>query len=93
MPLTLTPEEEHTAALKAEYKYEHGPTLSHSIDELLDTIEEEVLKEKQAELWRKLSDAESRGAKDEAKTFLIEYQSITPRIIALEDRRAKRNKI
>jgi hypothetical protein len=31
-----------------------------------------------------------RGAKDEAKQFLQEYQSITPRIIALEDRRVKR---
>ena len=77
-------------AMKAEYKYDHGPDLEHSVDELLDTLESEVLREKQATLWTKLSEAEARGAKDEAKAFLQEYQSITPRIIALEDRRLKR---
>ena len=90
-PYSPGEDERRTFALKAEYKYEHGPTLVHSVDELLDTIEEEVLKEKQANLWQKLSDAEARGAKDEAKTSLEEYQAITPRIIALEDRRMKRN--
>ena len=77
-------------AMKAEYRHEHGPTLMRSIDELLDTLEEEVLREKQAELWKKLSGAELRNEKEEAKAFLQEYQSITPRIIALEDRRTKR---
>ncbi len=90
-PYSPGEDERRTFALKAEYKYEHGPRLTHSIDELLDTIEEEVLKEKQAALWQKLSEAEAKGAKDEAKTFLEEYQEITPRIIALEDRRMKRN--
>ena len=83
-------DEKDKLALKAEYKYEHSPKLSHSVAELLDTIEEEVLKEKQAELWAKLSDAEARAAKDEAKEFLKAYQEITPRIIALEDRKLKR---
>ncbi len=83
-------EEKGKLALKAEYKYEHGPKLAHSLNELLDTIEEEVLKEKQAELWQKLSDAEARSAKDEAKEFLKAYQAITPQIIALEDRKIKR---
>ena len=90
-PYSPGEDERRTFALKAEYKYEHGPRLTHSIDELLDTIEEEVLKEKQAALWQKLSEAEAKGDKDEAKTFLEEYQEITPRIIALEDRRMKRN--
>ena len=85
-----TEEEIHTLAMKAEYKHEHGPMLQRSVDELMDTLEEEVLREKQAALWKKLSDAEMRGAKEEAKAFLQEYQSITPRIIALEDRRVKR---
>ena len=80
-PYSPSEDEERTFAIKAEHKYEHGPTLIFSIDELLDTIEEEVLKEKQAQLWQKLSDAESRGDKDESKAFLEEYQSITPRII------------
>ena len=84
------PEEKDKLALKAEYKYEHGPKLAQSVDELLDTIEEEVLKEKQAELWRKLSEAEARMAKDEAKIYLKQYQEITPQIIALEDRKIKR---
>jgi DNA primase len=90
VPHAPTEEEIHTLAMKAEYKHEHGPMLQRSVDELMDTLEEEVLREKQAALWKKLSDAEMRGAKDEAKQFLQEYQSITPRIIALEDRRVKR---
>lgn len=92
--IPLSPEKEETdkLALRAEYKYEHGPGLTHAFDELLDTIEEEVLKEKQSELWRQLSESESRGAKDEAKEFLKAYQEITPRIISLEDRRLKRGK-
>ena len=84
------PEEEEMLALKAEYKYQHSPALTHSLEELLDTIEEEVLKEKQAELWRSLSDAEAQGDKDKAKEFLQAYQAITPRIISLEDRKLKR---
>jgi hypothetical protein len=92
-PHEPVPEEKDKLALKAEYKYEHGPKLEVSVDELLDTIEEEVLKEKQAELWQKLSDAEARMAKDEAKEYLKAYQSITPQIIALEDRRIKRGDI
>lgn len=84
------PEEKDKLALKAEYKYEHGPKLAVSVEELLDTIEEEVLKEKQADLWKKLSDAEAKMAKDEAKIYLKQYQEITPQIIALEDRRIKR---
>ncbi len=90
-PYSPGEDERRTFALKAEYKYEHGPQLEHSIYELLDTIEEELLKEKQAVLWQKLSEAESKGDKNEAKSFLEEYQAITPRIIALEDRRMKRN--
>lgn len=90
LPLTLSDDEKQKLALKAEYKYEHSPHLGHSIEELLDTIEEEVLREKQAELWQKLSDAEAKGAKDEAKEFLKAYQEITPRIIDLEDRKNKR---
>lgn len=90
LPLELTDDEKQKLALKAEYKYEHSSHLGHSIEELLDTIEEEVLREKQSELWQKLSDAEARGAKDEAKEFLKAYQSITPRIIDLEDRKNKR---
>lgn len=90
VPLALSDDEKQKLALKAEYKYEHSPHLGHSIEELLDTIEEEVLREKQSELWQKLSDAEARGAKDEAKEFLKAYQEITPRIIDLEDRKNKR---
>ncbi len=90
LPYTPTEDEERTLMIRAEHKYEHGPTLLDSIEELLDTIEEEVLKERQAQMWQKLSEAEARGAKDESKAFLEEYQSITPRIIALEDRKMKR---
>jgi DNA primase len=77
-------------ALRAEYRYEHGEGLTQVIDELLDTVEEEVLRERQAKLWQDLADAEARGEKDEAKRCLMAYQEITPRIIALEDRKLKR---
>ena len=83
-------DEERNLIIKAEHAYEHGPKLRESLDEMLDTLEMEVLREKQAALWRKLSEAEMRNAKDEACAYLQEYQLITPRLIALEDRRIKR---
>lgn len=89
-PHTPSPDEERNLVIKAEHAYEHGPKLRESVDEILDTLEMEVLKEKQGTLWRKLSEAEMRGAKDEAKTYLTEYQEITPRLIGLEDRKRKR---
>ena len=89
-PYAPTDDELKNFALKAEYTYEHSELLAHSVEELLDTIEEEVLREKQAELWKKLSEAEGKGSKDESKEFLKAYQEITPRIIALEDRKHKR---
>lgn len=89
-PHMLSPDEERNLVLKAEHAYEHGPKLKESVDEILDTLEMEVLREKQGTLWRKLSEAEMRGAKDEAKAYLTEYQEITPRLIGLEDRKRKR---
>ncbi len=89
-PYAPTEDEAKNFALKAEYKYEHSELLAHSIEELLDTIEEEVLREKQAELWKKLSDADAKGDKEASKEFLKAYQEITPRITALEDRKHKR---
>ncbi len=89
-PHAPSKDEERNLVLKAEHAYEHGPKLRDSVDEILDTLEMEVLKEKQGTLWRKLSEAEMRGAKDEARTYLTEYQEITPRLIGLEDRKRKR---
>ena len=89
-PHTPTPDEERNLVLKAEHAYLHGPQLKESVDEILDTLEMEVLREKQGTLWRKLSEAEMRGAKEEAKAYLTEYQEITPRLIGLEDRKRKR---
>jgi len=90
-PHTPNEDESRTLIIKAEHKYTHGPELADSLEELLDTIETEVLREKQAELWRKIGEAEISGSKEEAKKILESYQEITPRIIALEDRRLKRN--
>jgi hypothetical protein len=50
------------------------------------------LKEKQAELMKKIVDAKLREAKDEEHQYLEQFQAITPRIIALEDRSVKRGK-
>ena len=89
-PKDLTEDEKRSLSLKAEYKYEHGPELLHSIEELLDTLEEEVLRERQSELWRRLSEAEQRGAKDESKTISLELNQTNALKKELEDRRTER---
>ncbi|OGZ06553.1 MAG: DNA primase [Candidatus Lloydbacteria bacterium RIFCSPHIGHO2_02_FULL_54_17] len=89
-PHRPTEDDERILAIKAEHTYEHGPKLRESVEEMLDTLEQEVLKEKQAELMKKIVDAKLREAKEEETTLLREFQSITPRVIALEDRRLKR---
>jgi DNA-binding Lrp family transcriptional regulator len=81
---------ERTFAMKAEYKYEHGPVLAHSVEELLDTIEEEVLREKQSLLWKKMTDAKLMGKNEEEKMYLQELQSVALLRRALEDRRGGR---
>ncbi len=90
-PREITEEETRTFAVRAEYKYEHSPMLNHSVQELLDTLEGELLREEQAALLQKVMDAEMRSEKDEAKKYLQAYQAIAPKITALEDRRAKRS--
>lgn len=77
--------------IKAEHTYEHGPGLETSIDEMLDTLEAEVLKEKQAELLANIHTTEGKGDKEATKQYLQQYQEITPRLIAIEDRKLKRN--
>jgi DNA primase len=90
-PLRTSKDEELNLLLKAEHTYEEGPKLRDLFDELLDTLEMELLREEQSELWRKLSDAENAGKKDEAKKYLQAYQAINPLLLAIEDRRQKRN--
>ncbi len=90
IPREVSDEERHTLVMTVEYKYEHGPRLAHSLEELLDTLEAEILKERQSELWKQLSEAELAGEKEKAREFLHAYQSITPTIVALEDRRERR---
>jgi hypothetical protein len=58
---------------------------------MLDTLEAEVLKEKQAELLQQIHKSESGGDKDATKNYLHAYQEITPRLIAIEDRKLKRS--
>ena len=91
----MSPDEElmRSLIIKAEHTYEHGPELNNSLEEMLDTLEAEVLREKQAELLKKISESESKGEKEETKKYLMQYQEITPRLIAIEDRRLKRESI
>ncbi|MDO8521321.1 MAG: DNA primase [bacterium] len=93
VPHSPTEDDKRMLAIKAEHTYEHGPKLRESVDEMLDTLEREVLKEKQALLMQKIGDAKLRGANEEERGYLQEFQLITPRIIALEDRRLKRAKL
>lgn len=90
-PMTVSEDEMRSLIIKAEHTYLHDESLIHSVDEMLDTLELEVLRERQADLLLKISDAETRGAKDETKACLQQYQEITPRVIAIEDRKLKRD--
>lgn len=92
-PHSPSVEDERMLAIKAEHTYEHGPELRESVDEMLDTLEREVLKERQAELMRKIVEAKLGEKEEEEKSYLQEFQSITPRIIELEDRRLKRGNL
>ena len=89
-PHSPSEDEERMLAIKAEHTYEHGPEIRGSLDEMLDTLEREVMKDRQAELMQKIVDAKRRDAQEEEKQYLQEFQTITPRIILLEDRRLKR---
>ena len=89
-PYAPPEDEARDLIIRAEHTYEHGPKLEESVNEMLDTLEGEVLKEKQGELMRKIVDAKLREAKDEEQEYLKQFQSITPRVRALEDRKIKR---
>ncbi len=90
--IPIQPDDDHVRSLiiKAEHTYEHGPALAHTIEEMLDTLEAEVLKEKQSELLRQISEAEAAGRIEETKIFLQQYQEVTPRLRAIEDSKLKR---
>jgi len=90
IPVQPTEEEVRSLIIKAEHTYEHDEALANSVDEMLDTLELEVLRERQADLLLKISDAEARGAKEETKEHLQSYQKITPLVTAIEDRKFKR---
>jgi hypothetical protein len=70
--------------MKAEYLYGDRDSIEAATEELLLRLEREVLKERQGALWRKVAEAEARGAVDEAKEFLKKYQELTPRLIEIE---------
>jgi DNA primase len=91
----LSPSEGEHAALviRAENSYPHHPSLRETAEEMLDTIESEVLRERQATLMSEIARAEGEGKKEEARAKLDEYQGITPRVLALEDRRRARGVI
>ena len=55
-----------------------------AVEELLFRLEREVLKEKQSALWKRVADAEARGAVEEAREHLQKYQELTPRLIEIE---------
>lgn len=89
-----TPEESErsTLAIKAEQSFVNEPELNETIDELLDTLEREVMKEKQDEIWKKIAAGERAGDKEEVERQMAEYQKITPRRIELENRKVRAEK-
>ncbi|HEY9585803.1 MAG TPA: DNA primase [Candidatus Paceibacterota bacterium] len=86
-------DEARNLIIRAEHTYEHGPELKDSIDEMLDTLEGEVLKEKQAELMKKIIEAKMHENEEGEREYLRLFQEITPRVILLEDRRIKRGAV
>jgi DNA primase len=91
-PLDVDDDLKRTLVIKAEHTYQHIPTLIDTMTEMLDQLELEYLREKQADLLRQIGEAESSGKKEELKQILLEYQQITPRMIAIEDRAAPKMK-
>lgn len=83
-PREVGKEESEMLAAKAEHMYENTKRLKDDADELLHKLEKEVLKERQAALLVKMSDASARGDKEEEKILLAQYQALTPRLIELE---------
>lgn len=83
-PRELLPEEAMKLSLKAEHLHGAGNGIELASEELLLRLEREVLKERQASLWRRVAEAEARGAVDEAREYLLKYQELTPRLIELE---------
>lgn len=83
-PRELSREEGLKLSMKAEYLYGDRDSIEAATEELLLRLEREVLKERQGALWRKVAEAEARGAVDEAKEFLKKYQELTPRLIEIE---------
>jgi DNA primase len=87
-----SPEEERELAIRAEHSYEHTPVLKDTVDEMLDTLESEVLKERQSDIWQKIAEAETKGDKEAMAKYTQAYQEITPRRIEIENRKAARGK-
>lgn len=91
-PTAIDDELKRTLIIKAEHTYQHLPTLIDTITEMLDQLELEHLKERQAELLRQIGEAEAVGNTDKVKHALGEYQQITRRMVAIEDRAAPKMK-
>ena len=83
-PRFVVPEEAITLSMKAEYLHDARDDIGATAEELLLRLEREVLKERQAELWREVAEAERKGAADEAREHLKNYQELTPRLIEIE---------
>ncbi|HXK38132.1 MAG TPA: DNA primase [Candidatus Paceibacterota bacterium] len=86
----LAPDEGDASRLliMAESRYTPEAKLEEIAEELLDRIERELLKERQEFLLREIARAES--AREDTSQFMSQYRSLTPRIIAVEDRMRNR---
>jgi DNA primase len=86
----LTPGEDDASRLliMAESRYTPEAKLEEIAEELLDRIERELLKERQEYLLREIARAES--GREDTSLYMSQYRSLTPRIIAVEDRMRNR---
>lgn len=87
IPITLSPDEEQNLVFRIENTYAHDPALEGIFEELLDTLEIEMIRERQGELLRMIGAAEEEGRKDEAHALLEAYRALTPRQLELENKR------
>lgn len=86
-PMTLDTASKNRLAFVAENKYTEDEHLEQTIEETLDNLEKEVLREQQSILLRKMATAKNNNDKEEeGRLFERYYRQIVPRLREIEDR-------
>jgi DNA primase len=76
-------------AFEAELIYTEDSKLEHGVQELLNELEERVLKERLSDLMHRLATAEKKIEKEEVMKLTAECQDISTRLSQLQNKRKK----